>query len=55
MIRVRESIDQSFKDIKSKTANTFEKSIDATGAMMSKMRFKGKCYGCGGNHPKDKQ
>ena len=30
-------------------------SIDTIGAKMSKMRFKVQCYGCGDDHPKDKQ
>ena len=46
MIRARESIDQSFKNIKSQTTNTSEKSIDAIGTKMSKMRLKEKSYGC---------
>ena len=35
-------MDQSFKEIKSQTANTSEKSIDAIGAKMSKDEVQGK-------------
>ena len=52
MIRARKSKDHSFKEIKSKTTNISEMSINAIGAKMSKMMLKGKCYGSGSDHPK---
>ena len=45
-------MDQSFNEIKSQTTNTSERFIDVISTKMSKIRCKGKCYGCGSDHPK---
>ena len=55
MVHSQKAMEQSCKEIKSQGSKSkTSKSVDAISAKVSKLKLKGKCYGCGGDHQKGK-